>query len=59
MIRTDQFAEAIRAERESVLEHARGALLVACLGGAVSFEDYQRLDHELCQAAELAGATRH
>jgi hypothetical protein len=55
----DRYAEAIRAERESVLEHARGAILIAYIGGAINQQDWHRLDHELCEAADFHGATRH
>ncbi len=51
--------DAQRAIRESDLDYARGALLMATFSGAISFEDYVRLDRELREAADLASATRH
>jgi hypothetical protein len=50
---------ALRAERESLLDHAVGAVWLAAIMGAISAHDAERLDLELRQASYHAGQTRH
>jgi hypothetical protein len=55
----DAQVEDVRAERERAFEYARGGLLIAVFFGGLDWETYHRIDDELRQAAERAGATWH